>query len=174
MVVSGGMTKKKHFLLDSSNWYPAVSFLAFYWGLSWACAEFLSQPWDVIVVVATGMVVSTIRQGVYDREKPIPTVALGWKTNLILGLIYAAITAFFIWFAVYTYTDQRPLGLTMSFLAAEIFASFLNFVRQASSQKTPVEDRPVDPPQAPGRPAPIYPKLPTLDASGTLTLPREE
>lgn len=28
MVVSGGMNKKKHFLLDSSNWYASVSLLA--------------------------------------------------------------------------------------------------------------------------------------------------
>lgn len=168
------MTQKRHFLLDPSNWYPAVGFLALYWGLCWVCAEFLTQPWDLIAIVGAGMIHGMIRQGVYERGEPLPAVALGLKTNLILGILHASITAFFIWFAVHTYRDQRPMGLSMSFLAAEIFASFLNFVRQAASQKIPLDDLPTDPPKPKGRPAPIIPKLPTMDASGTMTLPREE
>lgn len=168
------MTQKRHFLLDPSNWYPAVGFLALYLGLCWVCAEFLTQPWDLIVIVGSGMIHGMFRQGVSERDKPAPSVALGLKTNLILGLLHASITAFFIWFAVHTYRGQRPMGLSMSFLAAEIFASFLHFIRQAATQKTPLDDRPTEPPEPQGRPAPIIPKLPTMDASGTLTLPREE
>lgn len=54
-----------------------------------------------------------------------------------------------------------------SFLAAESSAGFLNFVRKAAPQKTPLNYRS----QAPGRPAPIDPKLPNLDGTGTLNLP---
>ena len=168
------MRRPKFSLLEHLKDLSLWGFLVFYWGVTWVCSEFVSSPWDVIVVCISGLVSGMVRQGIDERERIPPVTVFSLKTSIFLGLIYLTITSGFIWFAVRAYQDMRYLGLWSSYLAAEILAGFLNFVRQAVSQEVPLDDRPIDPPEQAGRLAPIMPKLPTMDASGTLTLPREE
>ncbi len=160
--------------LENFKNFSLWGFSAFYLGTTWVCFEFLSRPWDVIVVCISGLVSGMIRQGLDERQRIPQRSAFSTKTNLFLGAILLTILSGVIWFAMHAYQDMRFMGLWSSYLAAEILAGFLNFVRQVVSQEGPLDDRPIDPPEQAGRLAPIMPKLPTMDASGTLTLPREE
>lgn len=174
------MHRPKFLALESFKNFSFWGFIAFYLGTTWVCFEFLSSPWDVIVVCISGLVSGMIRQGL-DERKRIPQrsafsqrTAFSTKTNFFLGAILLTILSGVISFAWHAYQDMRFIGLCSTYLAAEIIAGFLNFVRQVVSKEVPFNDRPIDPPEQAGRLAPIMPKLPTMDASATLTLPREE
>ena len=134
----------------------------------------LPLPWDAIVVVVGGLIAGATHesssQGTHYSPYSVSYRKLSWGFA-ILCLVGAC---WLTHWAVLRYTEERWMGLWFGYAAARVMAIFLIFLRRLTDTRVINEALPPDPPQAPGRPAPIYPKVPTLDASGTLTLPREE
>ncbi len=157
------------------GWY--YCFLAEFW------AGYFARPWDFVVAGLPTLFLSYLGARASQDMESIETTRFLFRTSrhvqtvLVVGAVGLVLAG--IWWSNWQikgndfgYINYLLVSVTGS-IAGLVLATFGALVDPRPST-IPLDDRPTDPTEPKGRPAPIIPKLPTMDASGTMTLPREE
>ena len=168
-----GLTHANRFAMW--GWY--YCFLAEFW------AGYFARPWDYVVAGLPTLFLSYLGARASQDMESIDTTRFLFRSGrymqsvLVLGSIGLILAC--IWWSNWQikgnyigYVNYLLVSVTGS-ITGQVLAAFGALVDPRPSS-VPVVDRPLPPSESKGRPSPIVPKLPTMDASGTLTLPREE
>lgn len=134
----------------------------------------LSAPYDVLLLCAAGSIAGMVKQGLYQKDPRFQPDVISWKAQRVFAILQLLFLAGGTWYAIQVTEGSRFMGLLICYVMSEGFAGFLDFVRQWTMRPTQIEDPTPLHPINPTRPSPIIPKVPIMDASGTITVPARD